>query len=147
MRLLLDEGMPVQLLEPLRRNAPHTFEHIDDLGWKSKNDDYVFRDAANGGFDGIVVLDVDQLTDRDLCRALNRSGLHHLSLRQGRSVKGRTGVARVIASVVVAMPYILTDLEGLAGQRLVEITLLSSGARHEALDPRRERQRFPYWPN
>jgi hypothetical protein len=146
MRLLLDEGMPVQLLEPLRLNSPHQVQHVDELRWKGKQDANLFRDTATRGFDALVVLDVDQLADPDLCRALKASGLHHISLRQGRRVKGKTGVARVIASLVVAMPYILANLETIAEQRLVEVTLLATGARHETLDPRRERQRFPYWP-
>jgi hypothetical protein len=146
MRVLLDEGMPVQLLDPLRINAPHHFEHVDELHWKGKKDHYLFQDAASRGFDGLLALDVDQLADPGLCKALKASGLHHLSLRQGRTVKGRTGIARVIGSIVAAMPYILTELEGMHEQRLVEISLLGATARHETFDPRRERQRFPYWP-
>jgi hypothetical protein len=145
-RLLLDEGMPVQLLEPLRLNTPSVFQHVDELRWKGKLDADLFRDAASRGFDALIVLDVDQLSDPDLCRALKASGLHHISLKQGRRIKGKAGVARVIASVVGAMPYILMDLEQADGQRLVEVALLAPGARHETFDPRRERHRFPYWP-
>src|SRR5919109_2607537 len=109
MRFLFDEGMPVQLLEPLRRNAPHEFEHIDEVKWKGKLDPFLFNDAAARGFEAIVTLDVDQLADPDLCRALRRSGLHHVSLRQGRTAQGKKGVARVIASITVAMPCIVDD--------------------------------------
>jgi hypothetical protein len=42
------------------------------------------RDAADKGYEAIVTLDVDQLSDADECRALKRSKLHHISLRQGR---------------------------------------------------------------
>ena len=55
------------------------------------------------------------------------------------------GLARVIASVTVAMPYVVEDLTAVTGQRIVEVSLLSAAARHETLDPERERQRFPYW--
>jgi hypothetical protein len=146
MRLLLDEGMPVHLLDPLRLNSPHLFQHVDELGWKGKLDDYLFRDARSRGFNALVVLDVDQLADPGLCRALKATGLHHISLRQGRRVTGKAGIARVIASLVAAMPYILIDIEEADGQRLVEVALLGAGARHETFDPRQERQRFPYWP-
>jgi predicted nuclease of predicted toxin-antitoxin system len=146
MRFLLDEPMPVQLLEVLRLNAPHEFEHIDEVKWKGKLDEFLIHDAAAQGFDAIVTLDVDQLSDPELCRALARSGLHHVSLRQGRRAVGKTGVARVIASIIAAMPYVVDDLEAADGQRVVEIALLSAGARHESLDPKRERQRLPYWP-
>jgi hypothetical protein len=147
MRLLLDEGMPVQLLDPLRLNFGHTFEHVDGLKWKGKGDARLFTDAASRGFDALIVLDVDQLADPELCKALKASRLHHISLRQGRSVTRRSGVARVIASLVAAMPYVLRDLEEADEQLLVEVALMAAGNRHEALDPRRERHRFPYWPS
>ncbi len=54
-------------------------------------------------------------------------------------------MARVISSVVVAMPYVLEDLEAVEDQRVVELTLLSAARRHEILDPRVEVARFPYW--
>jgi hypothetical protein len=31
MRVLVDEGMPVQVLPPLRLNKQHEFDHIGDL--------------------------------------------------------------------------------------------------------------------
>ncbi len=146
MRFLLDEGMPVQLLEVLRLNVPHEFEHVDEVRWKGKRDAFLINDAAARRFDGIVTLDVDQLSDPELCRALARSRLHHISLRQGRRAVGKRGVARVIASIAAGMPYVIEDLEASDGQRVVEIALLSPTARHETLDPKRERQRLPYWP-
>ncbi|HVE69284.1 MAG TPA: hypothetical protein VNB64_11955 [Solirubrobacteraceae bacterium] len=146
MQLLLDEGLPVQLIEPLRRNAPHTFDHIDDLKWKSKKDEFLLPDAAARGYDALVALDVGQLTEPDLCRVLKKSGLHHISLRQGRTVKGKKGLARVIASIVVAMPYVLDDLEVEAEQRIVPLQLLAAGARHEVWDPKTARAELPYWP-
>lgn len=36
MRVLVDEGMPVQVLPPLRLNKRHEFDHIDELKWKGK---------------------------------------------------------------------------------------------------------------
>ena len=54
MKLLLDEGLPVQLLEPLRRNHEHTFAHVEELGWKGKLDHFLFADAAKEGFDAII---------------------------------------------------------------------------------------------
>jgi hypothetical protein len=43
---------------------------VDELRWKGKLDEDLFKDAASRGFDGLVVLDVDQLADPDLCNAL-----------------------------------------------------------------------------
>ncbi len=145
MRLLLDEGLPVQLLEPLRRNLGHEFEHVDGLKWKGKLDTFLVRDAARRGFHAIVVLDLDQLADPSEWRALRETGLHHVSLKQGSRVKGKKGVARVMASLILAMPYVLDDLDAVDDQQIVEVALLAAGHRHELFDPRHERQRYPYW--
>lgn len=79
------------------------------------------------GYDGILTLDVNQLSDPTEWRALRRCGLHHVSLHQGRTVRGVKGLARVIASVVVAMPYVLDDLAAVDSQRIVELSLFASG--------------------
>jgi hypothetical protein len=93
----------------------------------------------------VLTLDLAQLDSVEESRALKRAGLHHIGIRQGRSAQGMRGMARVIASVVAAMPYVLDDLDAADGQRVVELALLGAARRHELLDPRVERQRFPYW--
>jgi hypothetical protein len=60
-------------------------------------------------------------------------------------VQGAKGLARVMGSLIVAMPYVVEDLEAADGQRIIEVALLSAGARHETFDPSRERRRYPYW--
>lgn len=145
MQILVDEGMPVQLLDPLTINRGHRFDHVSHLRWKGRLDRSLFHDARVRGYDGILTLDVNQLSDPDEWRALRRSGLHHVSLHQGRSVRGIKGLARVIASVVVAMPYVLDDLVAVDTQRIVELSLFASGKRHQVFDPARERRRYPYW--
>lgn len=59
-------------------------------------------------------------------------------------MRGVKGTARVIASVIAAMPYVLEDLEA-DGQRIVELSLFSAARRHELFDPLKERMRYPYW--
>jgi hypothetical protein len=145
MKILLDEQLAVQLLDPLGRNRDHEFVHVDQLGWKGKKDKFLFPDAASKGFDAIVGLDVDQLADPDEWKSLRKSDLHHISVRQGRTVKGRKGLARVMASLIVAMPYVVEELAEADDQRIVEVTLLSSGVRHESFEARRERAGYPYW--
>lgn len=145
MRVLIDEGMPVQVMPPLRLNKGHSFEHVEDLKWKGKKDIPLFRDAARRGFEAVVTLDLSQLDSADESRALKRSGLHHVGIAQGRSAQGIKGIARVIASVIVSMPYVLADLEQADGQRVVELSLLSASKRHALLDPTVEIERFPYW--
>ena len=147
MRLLVDEGVPVPLLEPVRRtNKRHVFEHVTERGWAGTKDQ-PFQRAAKNGYDGIVAVDVEQLSDPAEWRALRRSRLHHISLSQGRTVSraGAAGLARVLASFIVALPYVLAELEDVDGQRIVQIRLLSAAARQVAYDPRTERGRYPYW--
>ena len=145
MRLLVDEGVPVQVLEPLRRNRGHEFVHVHDEGWDGRKDRFLFDHARRRGFDALVALDVDQLAEPVEWRALKVSGLHHVSLRQGRTVRGGTGLARVMGSLIVAMPYVLADLDAVGAQRIVEIQLLSASSRHSMYDPRQEQARSPYW--
>jgi hypothetical protein len=145
MRVLVDEGMPVQVLNPLRLNKGHLFDHVDGLGWKGKQDVSLFHDAAAKGYDAVLTLDVAQLESPEESRALRRSGLHHIAIQQGRSAQGIRGMARVIASVVVSMPYLLDDLADVDGQRIIEIGLLGSRRRHQVFDPQLDAARFPYW--
>jgi hypothetical protein len=145
MRILVDEAMPIQALPPLRLNRTHVFDHVDDLGWKGKPDTLLFADAAGRGYDAVLTLDLAQLDSVPESRALKRSGLHHIGIQQGRSAQGVRGMTRVIASVVVAVPYVLDDLVAADGQRIVQLSLLSRRRRHEAFDPRAEAARFPYW--
>ena len=85
MKLLLDEGLPVQLLEPLGRNHEHTFAHVEELGWKGKLDHFLFADAAKEGFDAIIALDLDQLSDRTEWKlSENRSSITSGSSRDAR---------------------------------------------------------------
>ncbi len=145
MRVLVDEGMPVQVLPPLRLNKQHEFDHIDELKWKGKHDIQLFADAAARSYDAVLTLDLDQLDSAEESRALKRSGLHHIGIHQGRSAQGIRGIARVISSVIVAMPYVLADLDAADGQRIVELSLLSAVRRHQTHDPQRNATRFPYW--
>jgi hypothetical protein len=90
-------------------------------------------------------LDISQLESLDESRALKKSKLHHIGIQQGRSAQGIRGMARVIASVVAAMPYVLNELHDARGQRVVEMSLLKAARRHEVFDPQADAERFPYW--
>jgi hypothetical protein len=145
MRVLVDEAMPVQVVAPLRLNRGHQFDHVEDLNWKGRPDVALFRDAASKGYHAILTLDLAQLDSAEESRALKRSGLHHVGIGQGRSAQGIRGIARVIASVVVSLPYVLTELEEADGHRIVELSLLSPSRRHTLFDPKIDSARFPYW--
>lgn len=97
------------------------------------------------GYEAVLTLDVSQLESIDESRALRQSKLHHIAIQQGRTAQGVRGMARVIASVVAAMPYVLDDLHIAKGQRIVQLSLLKAARRHDVFDPRTDAARFPYW--
>jgi hypothetical protein len=81
-RLLLDEDVPVQLLEPLRRLLPgHQVDHVQGLGWKGKPDDFLLADAAARGYDVLVTNDSGQMDSPKECRDIRDSGIHHTRYR------------------------------------------------------------------
>ncbi|MGH3856318.1 MAG: hypothetical protein ACRDR6_23075 [Pseudonocardiaceae bacterium] len=55
MMFLLDEDVPVQLVEPLRRLLrEHQVENVQDLGWKGKKDSFLLPDASGKGYDALI---------------------------------------------------------------------------------------------
>ncbi|MFN8075132.1 MAG: hypothetical protein U0Q15_06880 [Kineosporiaceae bacterium] len=133
MKVLLDEQVPVQFLEPMRHILRgHAVEHVTLLGWAGKPDVRLLPDARKDGFDAIVTNDRKQLADPDECRAIKRSGLHHITFTVGN---GLDGLALALASLVAAVRYVIADLEDAEGQRLVTITALSRRPRHTTIDP------------
>ncbi len=141
MRFLLDENVPVQLLEALRCVLPaHGVDHVDTLGWKGKQDRFLFPDAAAAGYDALLTVDRRQLDDPTELRAIRSSGLHHITFPQA---EGIAGLARTIAAVIAAVPGIAAELSSVDGQRLVRIRGLAKTRRHEMIDPRTKPP--PYW--
>jgi PIN like domain len=143
-KLLLDEDVPKQLLEPLRRLlVEHQVDHVDDLGWKGKKDRNLLPDAAGRGYDALVTNDSAQLDNAEESRAIRDSGMHHIRYRQDTR-RGVDGLALAMASVMAAIRPVARDLQEADGQRLVEIQAISPGARHKLVDPKTEPP--PYWP-
>lgn len=144
MRILLDEGVVDQALEPLQRVLQeHQVSHVHRLGWSSKLDHFVLRDAASKGFEVIVTNDARQLDDPEETDAIKRSGLHHVRYGQ-RYDLGRRGLALALGAVIAAMPLVMVDLVKAASQRLVRINGLDPAGRHEVTDPTTSPPR--YWP-
>jgi len=140
-RFLLDENVPVQLLEALRCVLPsHGVDHVDTLGWKGKQDRFLLPDAAAAGYDALLTIDRRQLDDPTELRAIRSSGLHHITFPQA---EGIAGLARTIAAVIAAVPGIAAELSSVDGQRLVRIRGLAKTRRHEMIDPRTNPP--PYW--
>ncbi|SDI83997.1 hypothetical protein SAMN05444157_0419 [Frankineae bacterium MT45] len=144
MRLLLDEDVPMQFVEPIRRLLPgHDVSHVVDLGWKSKKDVHLLRDARQRGFDAILTNDSSQLSSPDECRAIRDSGLHHIRYRQSTK-RGLDGLAYALAGVVAAIRPIVEELALEPEQRLVLVREIAVSTRHEVTNPRTDPP--AYWP-
>lgn len=145
MRLLLDEDVPVQLLEPLRHLlSGHQVDHTERLGWKGKKDRFLLPDARRRGYDALLTNDSAQLDSIEECRAIRDSQMHHLRYHQDTR-RGIDGLALAIAAVMAAIRQVVRELEDAGGQRLVEIRTIQPGKRHRITDPRVDPP--PYWPS
>ena len=143
LRVLLDEQVPAVLLRVLPTVARgHEFRHVHELGWASKKDVQLFRDASKAGFDVVVTADMRQLDDPDETTAIKRSKIHHVRYMQK---DGLAGLALAVASVTAAMPGLLRALEELGSQHLVAIKGLSGAPtdRFEVTNPATDPPR--YW--
>lgn len=148
MRLLLDEDVPEPLLRLirhlLRRPEPkHVIEHVGSLGWKGKKDRPLYRDAAERQFNAILTNDISQFNDPDECRAIQRSGLHHISYELD---DGLDGLALASAAICAAIRPVIAELETASTQRIVRIHRVASARRrfdisNPATDPPSR-----YWP-
>lgn len=145
MRLLLDEDVAMQLLDPLRRLLPgHEIDHVQSLGWKGKKDLNLLPDAAQRGYNALLTRDSGQLDSPDECRAIRDSGMHHVRYHQDTR-RGVDGLALAMAAVMAAIRQIVRALEGADGQLLVEVQAIQVTQRYQATDPRLDPP--PYWPS
>lgn len=145
MRLLLDEDVPLQLLEPIRHLLRgHVVDHVEQVGWKGKKDRFLLPDASRKGYDALVTNDSAQLDSVEESKAIKDSGLHHIRYRQNTRL-GLEGLALAIGSVIAAIRQIVAELEQADGQRLVEIQSIQQGRRYKIVDPQLEPP--AYWPS
>lgn len=142
MRLLLDEDVPEQVTDVLTHLLRgHSVHHIQQIGWKGKQDIPLFRDAT-GKFDVILTNNHKQLDDPDETAQIKKSGLHHISY--GQRVDGIRGLGLAIGAIVAALPAVMEELAEAQSQRLVKIHGLAPTRRYDIVDPRRDPPR--YWP-
>ena len=85
MQVLLDEGIPQPLLDVLRIDESHCFDHVNLIGLAGTPDVDLFGEARHLGFDAIVSLDRQQLNYKREWRALRKARLNHVSLRQSHA--------------------------------------------------------------
>jgi hypothetical protein len=143
MHILLDEDVPIQVLEVLCHVLlGHHVEHVSNLGWKSKSDTSLYRDARAAGYEMIVTNDQNQLRNPDITRAIKKSQMHWVSYRQRHD--GKKGLAVAVASIIAAMPDIVEAAGQVGSQRLFEAVGISPNQRFKVTDPRTEPP--AYWP-
>lgn len=144
MKLLLDEDVPVQLVEPLRHLLrDHTVDHVENLGWKGKKDLFLLSDAGSKGYDAFLTNDSGQLDDPGESAAIKKSGIHHIRYQQNTKL-GIDGLALAMGSVIAGIRQVFADLGTADGQRLVLIQGITPGKRHKTIDPALNPPR--YWP-
>ena len=143
MRLLLDEDVPVPLLALLQHLLRgHTVEHVSSRGWNGKKDRSLFHDAT-GHFDAILTNNIRQFNDPDECRAIQRSGLHHISYELE---DGLDGLAAASAAICAAIRTAVAELGIAKEQRIVRIHgVAHSRRRFEMTNPATDPP-SPYWP-
>jgi hypothetical protein len=143
MHILLDEDVPIQVLEVLCHVLlGHRIEHVSNLGWKSKGDTSLYRDARAAGYEMIVTNDENQLSDPDITSAIKKSQMHWVSYKQRHG--GKKGLAIAVASIIAAMPDVVDAAERAGSQRLFQAVAISPVQRFMATDPRKDPPR--YWP-
>lgn len=141
MRVLLDENVPVQLLDPLRHVLrAHDVDHVETVGWKGKKDGSLIPDAAARMYHVFLTKDTNQLAVPEECDAIKRSRLHHVRFKQA---DGLAALGRAIGSIVVAMHPIMEALESAGSQRLVFIG--NAVREFEVTDPK-VNPPSAYWP-
>ena len=143
MRLLLDEDVPLPLLALLRHLLRgHTVEHVKDYGWGGKKDRPLFADATKH-FDAVLTNNIRQFNDPDECRAIQRSGLHHISYELE---DGLDGLAHASAAICAAIRGVVAALDAESGQRIVRIQGVAHSRRRFEMTNPATSPPSPYWP-
>jgi len=145
MRVLLDEAVPTQLLEPLQHltKGRHDIAHVVNTQLKGKKDVPLLRMAVELGFDAIVTNDIAQLADPTETKAIAKSKLHHI--RYSQRQLGLRGLALALGALVAELPTILDELSSITSQRLVRVQGLDPKKRRfDIIDPSSDPP--AYWP-
>lgn len=143
MRLLLDEDVPLPLLELLRHLLRgHPVEHVATYGWGGKKDRPLFADAAKH-FDAVITNNIRQFNDPDECRAIQRSGLHHISYELG---DGLDGLAMASAAICAAVRGVVAALDRESSQRIVRIHGIAHSRRRFDITNPATTPPSGYWP-
>lgn len=134
MRILLDECVPAPVPDLMRYLLRgHQVDYVPQLGWASKKDVPLLKDAARRRYSVFVTNDINQFNDPAECDAIQRSRMHHITYDTG---DGLDGLGRATGALFASMRGIIDELNGASSQRLARITSLRKGRkRYSITDP------------
>lgn len=136
MRIPIDENVPVQMPERVRRLLPgHDVCHVSEIRWAGKRilpSSPMLRREASKSFSP---RDGRQPEDPSETSAIKKSGMHHI--RFGHGHKGMAGLGLAMGAVIAAMPLIVRELDTAHGRQLIHIKGLNPGSkqRFDLVDP------------
>jgi hypothetical protein len=120
-RFLFDENMTVNLPGNISAVAPwHDFQHVNEVGLRETPDVELLPRAAALGFHAIITDDRRQLVVEHEREAIRTSGLTWITLRR-TNAKGLPGIAAESASLIAALPHIVSVITESQTPRLIRV--------------------------
>lgn len=142
MRILLDENVPEPLIEPLSwLLKEHQIAHVGKR-WKGIKDLQLYSKAKRNDYELIISADGNQLYDAEICKAIQRSGLHAVFLD---AAPGLDALAAATGALTHSIRGIVATTEKAEAQRVIVIPMLSGRGSYEVFDPQRQAP-SPMWP-
>ncbi|MEG9248049.1 hypothetical protein V6S67_08125 [Arthrobacter sp. Soc17.1.1.1] len=107
MRCFIDENLHTQLVDILQALSPATeFSHAHHEQLSGYDDEDLIPEVARRGFDVLITDDRRQMVNLEELAALQRSGMHWVSLVKV-NVFGMHGLGATTATLVAALPHLL----------------------------------------
>lgn len=109
MKFFIDENLPHVLAQPLSSvYRKHKFDTAQHTMLRSIDDQDLFIDLDDRGFDAIITLDRQQLVHHDERDGLAHAGLHWIGVPPVRA-KGLALLASVTSIVIGGLHHVLDD--------------------------------------
>ncbi|MER7213235.1 hypothetical protein ABT340_39745 [Streptosporangium sp. NPDC000239] len=143
MRILLDENVPRQLVDPLSWLLPlHVIDQVNQR-FKGIKDEQLYGKAKRKNYELIISVDSNQLYDEKICKAIQRSGLHAVFVETGNS--SLKSLAAAAGALIHSIRDIVVRLEKVDVQHVTIIPMLRGDPRYDFHDPRHSAP-SPIWP-
>lgn len=143
MRILLDENVPRQLVDPLSWLLPVHVIHQVNRRFKGIKDEQLYDKAKRKNYELIISADGNQLYDERICKAIQRSGLHAAFVETGSS--NLKSLAAAAGALIHSIRDIVAKLEKVEVQHVIVIHMLRGDPRYDFHNPRRDPP-SPLWP-